>query len=103
MNFIILSIILLSIGIYGLLTNRNLIKVFISLELIATAATMNFVLFAVSHGLGEALLIIAFSTETAVSAVILAVLVILSKKYGIDDINKIPLLIRKDEIKEVEE
>jgi len=102
MNFIILSIILLSIGIYGLLTNRNLIKVFISLELIAIAATMNFVLFVVGHGLGEAMLIIAFSTDTAVSAVILAVLVILSKKYGITDIDKIPNLIRKKEI-DVEE
>ncbi|MCL2288445.1 MAG: NADH-quinone oxidoreductase subunit K [Candidatus Bathyarchaeota archaeon] len=98
MNFIILSIILLSIGIYGLLTKRNLIKIFISLELIAIAATMNFVLFAVSHGIGEALLILAFSTETAASAVILAVLVILSKKYGITDIDKIPKLIRKKEV-----
>jgi NADH:ubiquinone oxidoreductase subunit K len=98
MHFIILSIILLTIGIYGLLTNRNLIKVFISLELIAIAATMNFVLFVVGQGLGEALLIIAFSTETATSAVILAVLVILSKKYGITDIDKIPKLINKKEV-----
>ena len=103
MNFIILSIILLSIGIYGLLTNRNLIKIFISLELIAIAATMNFILIVVGHGLGEALLIIAFSTETAVSAVILAVLVILSKKYGITDIDKIPKLIRKKEVTNKEE
>ncbi|MCL1971294.1 MAG: NADH-quinone oxidoreductase subunit K [Candidatus Bathyarchaeota archaeon] len=103
MNFIILSIILLIIGIYGLLTNRNLIKVFISLELIAIAATMNFVLFVVDQGLGEALLIIAFSTDTAVSAVILAVLVILSKKYGITDIDKIPKLIRKKEAINIEE
>ncbi|MCL1977801.1 MAG: NADH-quinone oxidoreductase subunit K [Candidatus Bathyarchaeota archaeon] len=98
MNFVILSIVMLSIGIYGLLTNRNLIKVFISLELIAIAATMNFVLFAMGQGLGEALLIVAFSTDTAVSAVILAVLVILYKKYGISDISKIPQLIQnKDE------
>jgi len=97
MNFVILSIILLIIGIYGLLTNRNLIKVFISLELIAIAATMNFIMIAMGQGLGEALLIIAFSTETAVSAVILAVLVILSKKYGISDIDKIPKLIHSKE------
>jgi NADH:ubiquinone oxidoreductase subunit K len=103
MNFVILSIILLIIGIYGLLTNRNLIKVFISLELIAIAATMNFVLFVVGQSLGEALLIIAFSTDTAVSAVILAVLVILSKKYGITDIDKIPKLIHKKEVNAIEE
>jgi hypothetical protein len=59
---------------------------------------MNFVLFVVGQGLGEALLIIAFSTETATSTVILAVLVILSKKYGITDIDKIPKLINKKEV-----
>jgi len=103
MDFVILSVVLLAIGIYGLLTNRNLIKVFISLELIAIAATLNFVMFAMGQGLGEALMIIAFATDTAVSAVILAVLVILSKKYGISDISKISELMHKEEDKEVEE
>jgi len=103
MDFVILSVVMLAIGIYGLLTNRNLIKVFISLELIAIAATLNFVMFAMGQGLGEALMIIAFATDTAVSAVILAVLVILSKKYGISDISKIPELMQKEEDKEVEE
>jgi len=104
MDFVILSIIMLSIGIYGLLTNRNLIKVFISLELIAIAATLNFIMFAMGQGFGEALMIIAFATDTAVSAVILAVLVILSKKYGVSDISKIPQLIHdKEEEQEVEE
>jgi NADH:ubiquinone oxidoreductase subunit K len=97
MDFVILSVVMLAIGIYGLLTNRNLIKVFISLELIAIAATMNFIMFAMVQPLGEALMIIAFSTDTAVSAVILAVLVILSRKYGISDISKIPQLIQNKE------
>lgn len=104
MDFVILSIVMLSIGIYGLLTNRNLIKVFISLELIAIAATLNFIMFALGQPLGEALMIIAFATDTAVSAVILAVLVILSRKYGISDISKIPqLILNKQDEKEVEE
>lgn len=102
MDFVILSIVMLSIGIYGLLTNRNLIKVFISLELIAIAATLNFIMFALGQPLGEALMIIAFATDTAVSAVILAVLVILSRKYGISDISKIPQLILNKKEEEVE-
>jgi multisubunit Na+/H+ antiporter MnhC subunit len=40
-------------------------------------------------GLGEAFLILAFSTDTAVSAVILGLLVIVSKKYGTSDISEI--------------
>jgi NADH-quinone oxidoreductase subunit K len=91
MDFVILSLVMLAIGIYGLLTNRQLIKVFISVELIATAATLNFVMLASSMGvgLGQAFLILAFSTDTAVSGVILGLLVIVSKKYGTSDMGKI--------------
>ena len=89
MDFVILSLVMLAIGIYGLLTNRQLLKVFISIELIATAATLNFVMLASPQGLSQALLILAFSVDTAVSAVILALLVIVSKRYGTSDISKI--------------
>jgi NADH:ubiquinone oxidoreductase subunit K len=91
MDFIILSLVMLAIGIYGLLTNRQLLKVFISVELIATAATLNFVMLTSSmgQGLGQAFLILAFSTDTAVSAVILALLVIVSKKYGTSNLSEI--------------
>ncbi len=90
MDFVILSIALLAIGIYGLLTQRRLLKVFVSIELIATAATLNFVMLAsTSKGVGEAFLILAFSTDTCISAVILALLVIVSKKYGTSDIGKL--------------
>ena len=88
MDYVILSLILLGIGIYGLLTKRHLLKVFVSVELIATAATMNFVLLVPSlgKGLGEAFLMLAFSTDTCVSGVILALLVIVHKKYRTSDI-----------------
>jgi NADH:ubiquinone oxidoreductase subunit K len=91
-DYVILSLVMLAIGIYGLLTKRHLLKVFISIELIATGGTLNFVTLAstMGKGLGEAFLILAFSTDTAVSAVILALLVIVSKKYGTSDISEIP-------------
>jgi NADH:ubiquinone oxidoreductase subunit K len=90
-DFVILSIVMLFIGIYGLLTTRQLLKVFISVELIATAATLNFVMLAASTGvgLGQAFLILAFSTDTAVSGIILALLVIVSKRYGTSDMSEI--------------
>jgi NADH:ubiquinone oxidoreductase subunit K len=91
MDYVILSLILLAIGIYGLLTKRHLLKVFVSVELIATAATLNFVMLAPSlgKGLGEAFLILAVSTDTCVSAVILALLVIVHKKYGTSEIGEL--------------
>ena len=104
MDFVILSFVMLALGIYGLLTNRQLLKVFISVELIATAATLNFVTLAsaMGVGLGQAFLILAFSTDTAVSGVILALLVIVSKKYGTSDIGKIMQMIQDKEESEVE-
>jgi NADH-quinone oxidoreductase subunit K len=103
MDYVILSLILLAIGIYGLLTKRHLLKVFVSVELIATAATLNFVMLSSSlgKGLGEAFLILAFSTDTCVSAVILALLVIVHKKYGTSDIGELVKMERGKEESEV--
>ncbi len=91
MDFVIVSVVMLAIGIYGLLTKRQLLKVFISVELIAIGGTLNFVTLAnaMDLGLGQAFLILAFSTDTAISGVILALLVIVSKKYGTSDISEI--------------
>ena len=96
MDYVILSVVLLAIGIFGLLTKRQLLKVFVSVELIATAATMNFVLLAssMSKDVGQAFLILAFSTDTCVSAIILSLLVVVSKKYGTSDIGE---LLKKDQ------
>ena len=101
MDYVILSMIMLAIGIYGLLTQRQLVKIFVSIELIATAATLNFVMLGMnSLGVSQAYLILAFSTDTAVSAVILGLLVIVSKKYGTSDISKI---VKPQEMEQVNE
>ena len=99
MDFVILSLTLLLIGIYGLLTKRDLLKVFISVELIALGATLNFVMLApyIGVGLGEAFLVLAFSTDTAVSGVILALLVIVSRKYGTRDIGELMRISQEEE------
>jgi NADH-quinone oxidoreductase subunit K len=97
MDFVILSLVMLMIGVYGLLTQRRLLKVFVSIELIATAATLNFVMLGLNNlGVSQAFLILAFSTDTAVSAVILALLVIVSKKYGTSDISEIATNVKEE-------
>ncbi|MEN8189301.1 MAG: NADH-quinone oxidoreductase subunit NuoK [Thermodesulfobacteriota bacterium] len=45
-NFIILSLILCGIGIYGVLTRRNLIGILLSVEIILNGANINFAAFA---------------------------------------------------------
>jgi NADH:ubiquinone oxidoreductase subunit K len=99
MDYVFLSMTLLAIGVYCLLTKRQLLKVLISIELIATAATMNFVLLAPpqSLALGEAFVILVFSTDTCVTAIILALLLIMSKKHKIYDIGTLSELERSKE------
>ncbi|HMF32876.1 MAG TPA: NADH-quinone oxidoreductase subunit K [Candidatus Lokiarchaeia archaeon] len=98
MDYLILSIILLGIGIFGLLSKRNLLKVLISIELITIAASMNFVLLASAQNqsLGQVFLILTFSTDTCITAVVLAVLVIITKKYGTWDLQKLGALMNPE-------
>jgi len=59
-----------------------LVKVLISIELIAIGASMNFVLLISStdRALGGAFLVLVFSTDTCVTAIVLVLLVIAVKK-----------------------
>jgi NADH:ubiquinone oxidoreductase subunit K len=90
-NYVVLSMTLLAIGIYGLLTRRHILKILVSIELMATAASMNFILLAspLNRAVGEAFLILAFSTDTCVTGVVLALLILITKKYGTADIRKL--------------
>lgn len=92
---IILSTTLLGIGIYGLLRKHNLLKVLISIELITIAASMNFILLATAsdQSLGQVLLILTFATDSCITAIVLAVLIIATKKYGTWDLQKLANLI----------
>jgi len=99
MDFVILSLVMIAIGVYGLLTKRDLLKIFMSVELITLGATLNFVMLnsSLGIGLGEAFLILTFSTDTAISGIVLALLVIVSKKYGTSDINEILKMTQKED------
>ena len=90
-NYIILSITLMFIGIYGLLTKTSLLKILISIELLATAASMNFVLLTTSASkvLGEVFLVLTFSTDTCITGIILALLIVVSKRFGISDVRNL--------------
>ena len=45
MDYVILSVTLLAIGVIGLVTKHDLIKMLIAIEMMTAAATMNFVVF----------------------------------------------------------
>ena len=49
-HYVVLSAILFSIGVFGVLIRRNAIVVFMSVELVLNAANLAFVAFARQHG-----------------------------------------------------
>lgn len=88
MEYIVLSLTLLAIGIYGLVMKRNLLKMLISIEMIAVAASMNFVLFASIAGqeLGQVFLVLALSVDTAMTAIVIALVLVAYRELKILDI-----------------
>jgi len=84
MFYIGLSFAVLAIGIYGLITRESLIKILISIELIASAATMNFVVFSSmsQDPLGEAFMILAMTVDTSLTGVGLALAMAIRRRIG---------------------
>jgi NADH:ubiquinone oxidoreductase subunit K len=88
MDYIILSVTILAIGIVGLVTKHDLIKMLIAIEMITAAATMNFVVFGslMNDSLGQAFAILALSVDACVTAVALALAIVVFKKLDIRDV-----------------
>ena len=78
----------MAIGIYGLLTKRNLLKVLMSIEIIAAAASMNFVIFSsiVGDPLGQVFLMLALSVDTAMTAIVIALVLVTYRELKILDV-----------------
>ncbi|MDX1916782.1 MAG: NADH-quinone oxidoreductase subunit NuoK [Rickettsiaceae bacterium] len=94
-HYIILSIIIFAIGLFGVTTNyRNLIRMLVSIELILLAANINFIAFsAYMHDLkGQIASIIVLSIAAAEAAIGLAIIVALYRNKGsieIKDLNEL--------------
>jgi len=87
-DYIILSITILAIGIVGLVTKHDLIKMLIAIEMITAAATMNFVVFGslMDDSLGQAFSILALSVDACVTAVALALAIAIYKQLNVRDL-----------------
>jgi NADH:ubiquinone oxidoreductase subunit K len=90
-DYIVLSVTILAIGIVGLVTKHDLIKMLIAVEMITAAATMNFVVFGslMENSLGQAFSILALSVDACVTAVALALAIAIFKKLNIRDVREL--------------
>ncbi len=91
MDYIILSVTILAIGIVGLVTKHDLIKMLIAIEMITAAATMNFVVFGslMESSLGQAFSILVLSVDACVTAVALALAIAIYKQLNIRDVREL--------------
>ncbi len=87
-NYIFLSVILFSIGVFGVLYRRNAIIVFMSIEIMLNAVNLLFVAFSTYHQDANGQIFVFFSMAVAAAevAVGLAILVAVFRNIGSIDV-----------------
>lgn len=89
-DFLIISVILISIGIYGLVVKRNALRLIFSIELIANAVNLALVTFSrmVSNPQGQIFVLFSIAISAAEVAVGLGIIVIAYRFYKDIDITE---------------
>lgn len=87
-DFVIVSIALLGIGIYGLSVKRNAIRMLFSIEIIINAANLNLVAFAryIPNSDGQTLALFSIAIAAAEVAVGLSLIIVAYRMYQNIDI-----------------
>jgi len=87
-EFVLVSIALLGIGIYGLAVKRNAIRMLFAVEIIVNAANLNLVAFArfMPHSGGQTLALFSIAIAAAEVAVGLALIIVAYRMYKNIDI-----------------
>ena len=87
-DFVIISVALLAIGIYGLAVKRNAIRMLFAIEMIVNAANLNIVAFArfIPNSQGQTLALFSIAIAAAEVAVGLALIIVAYRMYKNIDI-----------------
>ncbi|MGI0082495.1 MAG: NADH-quinone oxidoreductase subunit NuoK [Nitrosopumilaceae archaeon] len=87
-EFVIVSVALLAIGIYGLAVKRNAIRMLFAVEMIINAANLNLVAFArfIPNSQGQTLALFSIAIAAAEVAVGLALIIVAYRMYKNIDI-----------------
>jgi len=94
-HYLILSAILFSLGLYGVVTRRNAILVLMGIELILNSANINFIAFARYGGMkldGQAIAVFVIILAAAEAAIALAIGLNIYQRFhtvNVDEINKL--------------
>ena len=89
-DYIIVTIVLVAIGIYGLVVKRNAIRMIFSIEVIANAANLNLVAFSrsVNNAQGQLFALFSIAIAAAEVAVGLGIIIIAYRLYREIDVEE---------------
>ncbi len=99
-DFVLVSAMLLGIGVYGLVTKRNALRLLFAVELMINAANLNFVAFSqyapfasagstVTNGIGQTFVLFSIALAAAEAAVILAIVVVAYRLHKDVDVSEL--------------
>ena len=98
-DFVIVSAMLFGIGVYGLVTKRNALRLLFAVELMINAANLNFVAFnqylpfgESSNALGQTVVLFSIALAAAEAAVILAIVVVAYRLHNDIDVSEMKTL-----------
>jgi len=89
-DYVIVSVILFAIGIYGLVVKRNAVRMLFSLEIIANAANLNLIAFSrnLSNAQGQVFALFSIAIAAAEVAVGLGIIIIAYRLYKEIDVEE---------------
>ena len=97
-DFVLVSAMLLGIGVYGLVTKRNALRLLFAVEIMINAANLNFVAFgqylpyatgALADAGGQTLVLFSIALAAAEAAVILAIVVVAYRLHQDVDVSEL--------------
>jgi NADH:ubiquinone oxidoreductase subunit K len=90
LNYVIVSVVLVAIGIYGLVVKRNAVRMLFALEIIANAANLNLVAFSrnLSNAQGQVFALFSIAIAAAEVAVGLGIIIIAYRLYKDIDVEE---------------
>lgn len=93
-HYLILSALLFAIGTCGVIISRNLIIIFMSIELMLNAANLSIIAFSLMHNLmdGHVLVFIVMTVAAAEAAVGLAIIIMVYRKRETINADKFNLM-----------
>ena len=89
-DFVLVSVALLAIGIYGLAVKRNFIRMLFAVEIVINAANLNLVAFAryLPHSGGQSLALFSIAIAAAEVAVGLSLIIVAYRMYTNVDVSE---------------